>query len=135
LQARLARSATISEVFVNAMRAIGQTPDPELARLVDNVKEMLKSGGVKAANTTYNANTRNILNAVRANRNLQANRVYAKFLEKFGNSSKNLASKAILQTLAVNQSLTNNTRTRAQFLLENFNAGIKAARARALRVR
>jgi hypothetical protein len=135
LQARLARSSSISEVFVNAMQAIGQEPDPELVTLIDNVKEMLKSGGLKIANTTYNANTRNILNAVTANKNLQANRVYAEFLRKFGNSAKNLASKAILQTLTANQSLSNNTRTRAEFLLENFNAGINAARARALRVR
>jgi len=134
LQARLTRSVTIAEVFVNAMRAIGQAPDPVLVELINNVKDMLKSGGLKIANTAYNANTRNILNAVQANRNLQPNRVYAKFLEKFGNSAKNLASKAILKTLTANQSLTNNTRTRAQFLLENFNTGINAARARALRV-
>jgi hypothetical protein len=134
LKARLARSASIADAFVSATRAISQNPDPELVDLVDNVKKLLETGGIAFSNTNYNATTRNILNAVRANRELQANRVYAKFVNKFGNSAKNLASKAILQTLTANQSLTNNTRTRAQFLLENFNAGINAARARALRV-
>ena len=134
LKARLARSASIADAFVSATRAISQNPDPELVGLVDNVKKLLETGGIAFSNTNYNATTRNILNAVRANRELQANRVYAKFVNKFGNSAKNLASKAILQTLTANQSLTNNTRTRAQFLLENFNAGINAARARALRV-
>jgi hypothetical protein len=134
-QARLARSVIISDAFVTAMRQVAPTRLlKRLEELVNHAKTLLASGGLKIANTTYNANTRNILNAVQANRTLQADRVYAKFLEKFGNSAKNLASKAILQTLAANQSLTNNTRTRAKFLLENFNAGINAARSRALRV-
>ena len=134
-QARLARSVLISDAFVTAMRQVAPTRLlKRLEELVNHAKTLLASGGLKIANTKYNANTRNILNAVTANRELQANRVYAKFLEKFGNSAKNLASKAILQTLSANQSLTNNTRTRAQFLLENFNAGINAARTRVLRV-
>jgi len=134
-QARLARSVLISDAFVTAMQQVA--PGRLLKRLeelVNHSKTLLASGGLKIANTKYNANTRNILNAVTANRELQPNRVYAKFLEKFGNSAKNIASKAILKTLAANQSLPNNTRTRSEFLLENFNAGINAARARALRV-
>lgn len=129
LQARLARSVSIADAFVQG----SVKPSDELMKLVVSVKQLLAGGGLAVSNNKYNINTRNILNKIRENSQLVPEKVYAEFLNKFGNSAKNMASKAILQTLASNQSLNNKARNRSRFLLENFNNGINRARGRALR--
>ena len=105
LQARLARSAAIADTYLEALRRIHVEPQPALPVLIQGVKELLAQGGLKNAGN-YNLNTRNIIEAVKRNKNEPTLQVYQKLLNKFGNGP-NITAKAILHTIAANNALNN----------------------------